>query len=125
MASLRRATVTLCFGCPGPVKPRVFPTAVFQTLAQAARHNTPFESLQASGGSLQAGVNIAYHLALLECGLTHPDVLVPSILIIDSPRKALGSNPDDQVHEVAPGSRAATKEYGQPGMNWAADFARP
>jgi hypothetical protein len=58
--------------------------------------NTAFEDLQASGGGLQTGVNIAYSLALLEFGITHPDVRVPSILIIDSPRKALGSNPDDQ-----------------------------
>ncbi|ARP68932.1 hypothetical protein LK07_03130 [Streptomyces pluripotens] len=29
------------------------------------------------------------------------------------------------VHEVAPGFRTATKEYGQPGMNGDADCARP
>ncbi len=29
------------------------------------------------------------------------------------------------VHEVVPGSRTATTEYGQPGMIWEADFARP
>ncbi len=29
------------------------------------------------------------------------------------------------VHEVAPGFRTATKEYGQPGMNCDTDFARP
>jgi DNA repair exonuclease SbcCD ATPase subunit len=56
----------------------------------------PFESLQASGGGITTCVSIAYSLALLEFGLTHPDVLVPSLLIIDSPRKALGNNPDDQ-----------------------------
>ncbi|GGT22213.1 AAA family ATPase [Streptomyces antibioticus] len=57
---------------------------------------SPFESLQASGGGITTCVSIAYSLALLEFGLTHPDVLVPSLLIIDSPRKALGNNPDDQ-----------------------------
>ncbi|MET8514374.1 AAA family ATPase [Streptomyces sp. NPDC005077] len=55
-----------------------------------------FDSLQASGGGIKTCVSIAYSLALLEFGLTHPDVLVPSLLIIDSPRKALGNNPDDQ-----------------------------
>ncbi|GAA2108958.1 hypothetical protein [Streptomyces synnematoformans] len=29
------------------------------------------------------------------------------------------------LHDGAPGSRTATKEYGQPGMNCEADFARP
>lgn len=76
--------------------------------------NTPFEKLQASGGSIQAGVNIAYHLALLESGLTHPDVLVPSILIIDTPRKALGSNPDDQERgrRIYRRFKALTDAYG-------------
>ncbi|MER6444151.1 hypothetical protein [Streptomyces venezuelae] len=77
--------------------------------------NTLFESLQASGGALQAGVNIAYHLALLECGLTHPDILVPSILLIDSPRKALGSNRDDQERgrRIYSRFKALTDAYGQ------------
>ncbi|MFF2789802.1 hypothetical protein ACFVT6_24120 [Streptomyces sp. NPDC058049] len=76
--------------------------------------NTPFESLQASGGALQAGVNIAYHLALLECGLTHPDILVPSILLIDSPRRALGSNRDDQERgrRIYGRFKALTDAYG-------------
>ncbi|MFJ5265604.1 hypothetical protein ACIQAC_34615 [Streptomyces sp. NPDC088387] len=56
----------------------------------------PFDRLQASGGGITTCVNIAYSLALLEFGLTHPDVLVPSLLIIDSPRKALGNNPADR-----------------------------
>lgn len=69
--------------------------------------NTPFESLQASGCVLQAGVNIAYHLALLECGLTHPDILVPSILIIDSPAKRSAATPT--TRNEADGSTAASR----------------
>ncbi|MFD9422984.1 MULTISPECIES: hypothetical protein [unclassified Streptomyces] len=42
-------------------------------------------------------INVAYSLTLLEFGITHPDVRVPSLLIIDSPRKASGSNLDDQA----------------------------
>nr|WSX78708.1 hypothetical protein OH826_35600 [Streptomyces sp. NBC_00899] len=41
-----------------------------------------------------ACVNLAYSLALFEFGLTHPDVLVPSFLIIDSPRRVFGNNPE-------------------------------
>ncbi|GJF30251.1 hypothetical protein KNE206_29510 [Kitasatospora sp. NE20-6] len=59
-------------------------------------NETQFEDLQASGGGINACVNLAYSLALLEFGLTHPDVLIPSLLIIDSPRRAFGNNPDDQ-----------------------------
>jgi AAA domain len=58
-------------------------------------NDTQFENLQASGGGISACVNLAYSLALLEFGLTHTDVLVPSLLIIDSPRRAFGNNPDD------------------------------
>lgn len=42
-------------------------------------------------------INVTYSLSLLEFGITHPDVRVPSLLIIDSPRKASGSNLDDQA----------------------------
>ncbi|MBD0737641.1 AAA family ATPase [Streptomyces sp. CBMA29] len=59
-------------------------------------NDTQFENLQASGGGISACVNLAYSLALLEFGLTHPDVLVPSLLIIDSPRRVFGNNPEDQ-----------------------------
>jgi predicted nucleic acid-binding Zn-ribbon protein len=53
----------------------------------------PFESLQASGGGLATSVNLAYSLTLLTSGLDHADVLVPPLLVIDSPRKAFGNNP--------------------------------
>ncbi|MFE1827626.1 hypothetical protein [Streptomyces yangpuensis] len=42
-------------------------------------------------------INVAYSVSLLEFGITPPDVRVPSMLIIDSPRKASGSNLDDQA----------------------------
>jgi hypothetical protein len=66
--------------------------------------DTAFEDLQASGGGastalniayhltlLTTALNIAYHLTLLTTALDHPDVLLPSLLIIDSPRKAIGT----------------------------------
>ncbi|MFE5097077.1 hypothetical protein ACFRCI_43965 [Streptomyces sp. NPDC056638] len=59
--------------------------------------NHSFESLQADGGGIVTCINVAYSLTLLEFGITHPDVRVPSLLIIDSPRKASGSNLDDQA----------------------------
>ncbi|KOU97165.1 hypothetical protein ADK91_33610 [Streptomyces sp. XY511] len=59
--------------------------------------NVSFESLQADGGGIVTCINVAYSLSLLEFGITHPDVRVPSLLIIDSPRKASGSNLDDQA----------------------------
>ncbi|MFE9952400.1 hypothetical protein ACFYRJ_33605 [Streptomyces sp. NPDC005531] len=77
---------------------------------------TAFDSLQASGGGIKACVSIAYSLALLEFGLTHPDVLVPSLLIIDSPRKALGSNADDQErgNRIYDRFKALADAYGDP-----------
>ncbi len=59
--------------------------------------NVSFESLQADGGGIVTCINVAYSLSLLEFGITHPAVRVPSMLIIDSPRKASGSNLDDQA----------------------------
>ncbi|MEN8655252.1 hypothetical protein ABCR94_32885 [Streptomyces sp. 21So2-11] len=59
--------------------------------------NHSFESLQADGGGIVTCINVAYSLTLLEFGIAHPDVRVPSLLIIDSPRKASGSNLDDQA----------------------------
>lgn len=56
----------------------------------------PLESQQASGGGISTSINVAYSLSLLAFGLDHPDVLVPSILIVDSPRKAFGSNDSDR-----------------------------
>ncbi|MEU9204816.1 hypothetical protein [Streptomyces sp. NPDC048332] len=56
-----------------------------------------FESLQADGGGIVTCINVAYSLSLLEFGIMHSDVRVPSLLIIDSPRKASGSNLDDQA----------------------------
>ena len=56
----------------------------------------PFETLQADGGGIVTCINVAYSLTLLEFGITHPDVRIPSLLIIDSPRKASGTNAADQ-----------------------------
>uniref|UniRef100_UPI003F4907B4 hypothetical protein n=1 Tax=Nonomuraea sp. CA-252377 TaxID=3240003 RepID=UPI003F4907B4 len=53
--------------------------------------DTAFENLQASGGGASTALNIAYHLTLLTTALDHPDVLLPNLLIIDSPRKAIGT----------------------------------
>ncbi|MFG2616408.1 hypothetical protein ACGFXC_02180 [Streptomyces sp. NPDC048507] len=59
--------------------------------------NVSFESLQADGGGIVTCINVAYSRSLLEFGITHPDVRVSSMLIIDSPRTASGSNLDDQA----------------------------
>lgn len=68
----------------------------------------PFESLQASGGGLATSVNLAYSLTLLASGLDHAEVLVPSILVIDSPRKAFGNNPSDRQRAAQIYSRFRT-----------------
>ncbi|MFI7049115.1 hypothetical protein [Streptosporangium sandarakinum] len=56
----------------------------------------PLESQQASGGGIATSINVAYSLTLLTFGLDHADVLVPSLLVIDSPRKAFGNNDSDR-----------------------------
>ncbi|MFF5084988.1 hypothetical protein ACFY36_48790 [Actinoplanes sp. NPDC000266] len=58
--------------------------------------DTAFEDLQASGGGASTALNIAYHLTLLTTALDHPAVLLPSLLIIDSPRKAIGTGDRDR-----------------------------
>ncbi|MFI1075977.1 hypothetical protein [Streptomyces puniciscabiei] len=68
----------------------------------------PFESLQASGGGIATSVNLAYSLTLLTSGLDHADVLVPSLLVIDSPRKAFGNNPSDRQRAAEIYSRFRT-----------------
>jgi hypothetical protein len=50
-----------------------------------------FESL--SGGE-KTMVNVAYHLALLTVALAHRDTNLPALLVIDTPRKNLGSGYD-------------------------------
>jgi hypothetical protein len=56
----------------------------------------PLDSLQAPGGGIATSVNVAYSLTLVTSGLDHPDVLVPSLLVIDSLRKAFGNNDSDR-----------------------------
>lgn len=51
-----------------------------------------------SSGGMKMMTNVAYHLAMLTYALAHRDTYVPSMLIIDSPRKNLGSTPEDQYH---------------------------
>ncbi|MEU4424798.1 hypothetical protein AB0F81_29610 [Actinoplanes sp. NPDC024001] len=58
--------------------------------------DTAFEDLQASGGGASTALNIAYHLTLLTTALDHPAVLLPGLLIIDSPRKAIGTGDRDR-----------------------------
>lgn len=76
--------------------------------------NHSFESLQADGGGIVTCINVAYSLTLLEFGITHPDVRAPSLLIIDSPRKASGTNLDDQArgHRTYRRFRALAEAHG-------------
>ncbi|MFJ3339192.1 hypothetical protein [Streptomyces sp. NPDC086766] len=75
----------------------------------------PFESLQASGGGLATSVNLAYSLTHLTSGLDHADVLVPSLLVIDSPRKAFGNNASDRQRaaEIYSRFRTLADAYGE------------
>ena len=49
------------------------------------------------GGGVRGTINIAYHVALLSHGLITGVTNVPSTLIIDSPRRNLGSNAIDRA----------------------------
>ncbi|MFI1622497.1 hypothetical protein ACH4VT_36885 [Streptomyces lydicus] len=75
----------------------------------------PFESLQASGGGIATSVNLAYSLTLLAFGLDHADVLAPSLLVIDSPRKAFGNNESDRQRaaEIYSRFRTLADAYGE------------
>ncbi|MDG4768031.1 AAA family ATPase [Solwaraspora sp. WMMD406] len=57
--------------------------------------DTAFEDLQASGGGASTALNVAYHLTLLTTAIDYPGVLLPDLLIIDSPRKAIGNREPD------------------------------
>jgi len=54
-----------------------------------------FESLAVAGGT-KTIVTVAYHLTLLAHALAHRDTLLPQLLVLDTPRKNLGSNPNDK-----------------------------
>ncbi|MGW7134015.1 hypothetical protein ACWGIA_37560 [Streptomyces bobili] len=75
----------------------------------------PFESLQASGGGIATSVSLAYSLTLLAFGLDHSEVLVPSLLVIDSPRKAFGNNESDRQRaaEIYSRFRTLADAYGE------------
>lgn len=49
-----------------------------------------------SGGQ-KTMINIAYHLSLLTVALSRRDTLYPSLLMIDTPRKNLGSGSDQEI----------------------------
>jgi len=49
-------------------------------------------------GGMKMMTNVAYHLALLTYGLSSRVAHIPNLLIIDSPRKNLGSTEEDQAH---------------------------
>ncbi|WP_345629193.1 hypothetical protein [Rugosimonospora acidiphila] len=55
-----------------------------------------FETLAVAGGT-KTIVTVAYHLTLLGHALAHGDTLLPQILLLDTPRKNLGSNPSDKA----------------------------
>jgi len=51
---------------------------------------TDLEELQASGGGSTTAINVAFSLALFNYAVQNPDVLLPNLLILDSPRKGIG-----------------------------------
>lgn len=55
----------------------------------------PFVEVSVGGGT-KTIVNVAYHLTLLAYALQNGDTLLPELLILDSPRKNLGSGQEDQ-----------------------------
>lgn len=56
----------------------------------------PFDTIAVAGG-MKTIVTVAYHLTLLSYSLAHGDTLLPSLLILDTPRKNLGANDSDRA----------------------------
>lgn len=56
---------------------------------------------QLGSGGMKMMTNVAYHLALLTYGLSEGLPSIPNLLIIDSPRKNLGTTAEDQAHSNA------------------------
>jgi hypothetical protein len=54
-----------------------------------------FGEIQASGGGVTTAIHVAYSLALLTTALDDNNVNLPSLLILDSPRKAIGESESD------------------------------
>jgi hypothetical protein len=79
-------------GIPTDGTPHIDPSSFLPLVG-----DTEFEALQASGGGASTALNIAYHLTLLTAALDTPGTLLPSLLIIDSPRKAIGSSESDRA----------------------------
>ncbi|MCE7010021.1 hypothetical protein LWC34_45525 [Kibdelosporangium philippinense] len=52
--------------------------------------DSDLDTLQASGGGSTTAINVAFSLALFNYSIAHADVLLPSLLVIDSPRKGIG-----------------------------------
>jgi hypothetical protein len=52
--------------------------------------DSDLDALQASGGGSTTAINVAFSLALLNYAVQHPDVRLPNLLILDSPRKGIG-----------------------------------
>ena len=77
-------------------------------------NNGSFEAL--SSGGMKTVVNVAYHLALLTHGLVHSELLIPGLLIIDSPAKNLGVSENDRSQADRIYRRIATLAvaYSQP-----------
>jgi energy-coupling factor transporter ATP-binding protein EcfA2 len=48
------------------------------------------------GGGVRGTINVAYHVALLSYALVTGGTYVPSVLIVDSPRRNLGANETDR-----------------------------
>jgi hypothetical protein len=73
---------------------------------------TSFERLSAGVKTL---VNVAYHLAALVFTLTSPTAKLPTLLMIDAPRKNLGADDDDQSIGVHLYERLAAlhREHGE------------
>lgn len=55
------------------------------------------DTLQASGGGSTTAINVAFSLALLNYAIGDGNVLLPSLLIIDTPRKAIGQSGSDKA----------------------------
>jgi hypothetical protein len=78
-------------GIPVNGEPRIDTKTYLPTVGAVS-----FEALQASGGGASTALNIAYHLALLTYDINNLNVLMPRLLIIDSPRKAIGNSDADR-----------------------------
>ncbi len=91
LLSERYNEVVRGFNVPWYDKAEVNPKTYLPTLS-----GQPFDKISV-GGARKTLVNLAYHLANLIVSIEDYSVMMPTLLVVDSPRKNVGENEDDRA----------------------------